>query len=136
MDGCVFCKIARGEITVPTVYEDDFAVAFIDLHPLNPGHTLVIPKRHFDSVFAMPEDGFVKLMNVVHKVAQRIDRAFPSKHLGVVVKGFDVVHAHVHLIPQHSIGDIVSGKYGAHLPPEASLAEREDMAERIRNARA
>ena len=133
MGDCIFCKIASGTIPVPSVYEDENFVAFIDLHPLNPGHTLVIPKEHFESVIDMPRETFAGLMDVVYRVGQKVHRAYPSARLGILVKGFDVPHAHVHLIPQHTIGDIVSGKYGEHLPPEASREDRESMATRIKN---
>lgn len=134
MDSCIFCKIGRRDIPVPAVYEDEAHIAFVDLHPLNPGHTLVIPKAHAETIIDLTDEGFAELMRVARTVSKRVHKAFPSPRLGFLVKGFDVPHVHLHIIPQHSISDIVSGKYGAHLPPEASLENRTAMAERIKNA--
>ena len=133
MDDCIFCKIASGTLSVPTVYEDDMLIAFIDLHPLNPGHTLVIPKKHFDAFTDMPSELFGRFMTTAHEIGQKVHRAFPSYRLGMVVKGFDVAHAHLHLFPQLSASDINS-KFSPELPPVAPTPEREVMAEKIRNA--
>lgn len=133
MSDCIFCVIASGVIPVPTVYEDDTMIAFIDLHPLNPGHTLVIPKQHYTTFMDMSSEEFGPFMERAHAIAKKVHHAFPSERLGMVVKGFDVAHAHLHLFPQLTAMDIMS-HYSPDLPPEASVAEREAMAEKIRAA--
>lgn len=132
MSDCVFCKIGAGEIPTPTVYEDDSALAFIDLHPLNPGHTLVIPKAHSETFLDMSTEEFARFMDVVHRVAKKVHAAFPTPRLSILTKGFDVPHTHVHLIPLSANGDLISGRFGEHLPPEAPLDVREAMAEKIK----
>ena len=132
MTDCIFCTIASGVISVPTVFENDQLIAFIDLHPLNPGHTLVIPKQHYTTFMDMPSEEFGPFMEIAHAIAQKVHRAFPSERLGMVVKGFDVAHAHLHLFPQLTTMDIMS-KYSPDLPPQASTEEREAMAEKIRS---
>lgn len=134
MSDCIFCKIGRREIPVPVVYEDESVIAFIDLHPLNPGHTLVVPKAHSVTHLDLSDEAYAALMRAVRTVSKKVAAAFPAPKLSIFTKGFDVLHTHVHLIPLHANSDIVSGEYGEHLPPEASLAEREAMAERIRMA--
>lgn len=133
MDNCIFCKIASGEITVPKVYEDDTLIAFIDLHPLNPGHTLVIPKKHYETFTDMESGAFGAFMKIAHEIAKKVHTAFPSLRLGMLVKGLDVAHAHLHLFPQLTTMDILS-QYSPELPPEASFSDRQEMAEKIRNA--
>ena len=132
-DQCVFCLIAQGAIQTPTVFENDSLLAFVDLHPLNPGHTLVIPKKHYETFMDMPSEEFSAFMGVAHGIAKKVHAAFPSPRLGWLVKGYDVPHAHLHLIPQLTAMDILS-RYSPELPPEASLPERQTMAERIKQA--
>lgn len=133
MDNCIFCTIASGVIEVPTVFENDQLIAFIDLHPLNPGHTLVIPKTHYETFMDMPTDEFRSFMEIAHTIAKKVNTAYPSHRLGMVVKGFDVAHAHLHLFPQLTAMDIMS-PHSPDLPPQASTEERQAMADRIKSA--
>ena len=71
MDGCIFCKIAKGEIDSAKVYEDEKFFAFLDMKPINPGHTLLIPKKHIDNIFNIEEPlHFVKLLCVLKQQSQ------------------------------------------------------------------
>jgi histidine triad (HIT) family protein len=115
------------------VFENEQLIAFIDLHPLNPGHTLVIPKKHYETFMDMPSEEFGPFMERAHTIAKKVHHAFPSERLGMVVKGFDVAHAHLHLFPQLTAMDIMS-PHSPKLPPEASAVEREVMAAKIRAA--
>lgn len=133
MNDCVFCKIARKEIPATVVYEDEHTVAFLDLHPMNPGHTLVVPKMHSETFLDMDTAAYGTLMRVVYELAQRVHHAFPTPRLSILTKGFNVAHTHVHLIPLNDDGDLV-GRYGTHLPPEASSAELTEVAARIQSA--
>lgn len=100
MDDCIFCKIAKGEVPADKVYEDDTVVAFSDIHPKAPGHTLLIPREHHRWFIDMPD----ALSNDVFRAAKRVAIQLKEKHgadfvrLGIV--GTDVPHVHVHLIPQ------------------------------------
>ena len=100
MDDCIFCKIAKGEIPSQKVYEDDTVVAFLDIHPKAPGHTLLIPRAHYHWFTDMPDE----LSDKVFRAAKRVALELKEKHdadfvrLGLV--GTDVPHVHVHLIPQ------------------------------------
>lgn len=133
MDTCIFCKIASGDIPASKVYEDDVAVAFIDLHPLNPGHTIVIPKEHSSTFLDMSSSAYGVLMERVHTIAEKVHTAFPTTRLSVLIKGFDVAHTHVHLIPLNEDAELVFSKHSG-LPPEAPREAREEMAEKIKNA--
>src|SRR3989344_3938720 len=105
MDSCIFCKIIKGEIPSTKVYEDAETLAFLDIKPVNPGHTLVIPKKHYVDIHDMPDDAVAKVSVVAKKIAD----AF----LKVGVKGVNigmnngkaagqvVSHAHVHVMPRY-----------------------------------
>ncbi len=99
MDGCIFCKIANGEIDSAKVYEDEKFFAFLDIRPLNPGHTLLLPKIHIDYIFDVEEPLYSELFETAKKLAGPIRDAVQSKRIGISVEGFGVPHAHVHLVP-------------------------------------
>ena len=105
MSDCLFCKIICGEIPAYKVYEDDSAFAFLDINPVNIGHTLVIPKVHHDNFAAMPEEAVARLFLVVHRIANAAPGAVGATGFNVgintgAVAGQVVMHAHVHLMPR------------------------------------
>lgn len=105
MKDCIFCKIIHGEIPAEKVYEDDVVFAFVDIHPVNKGHTLVIPKKHLENMFVIPKEEFVDLMERVHLLAPKIKAAVGADgiNLGMnndAAAGQLVFHAHIHIIPR------------------------------------
>ncbi len=102
----LFTKIISGEIPAHKILEDNRYLAFLDLRPVNPGHTLVIPKQEIDYIFDMEDELLKGLMVFAKKVARAIGKAFPCKKVGIMVAGIEVPHAHVHLIPINSVGDL------------------------------
>lgn len=110
MDDCIFCKIVAGEVPAAKVYEDADILAFLTIEAINPGHTLVIPKRHIESVWDMEDDLYAKNMEIVKKISVALDVAFNPEKVGVMVSGWDVPHAHTHVVPQTERGDITSRK--------------------------
>ena len=135
MDGCVYCRIVSGEIPAVKVYEDDRVLAFLDLHPIAEGHTLVIPKAHVPFFLDLHEEDYHAVATVVQQLGRKIRAAFNPVRLGLLVKGFDVNHTHYHLIPMQEDADITSGRYTG-VPPEATAEQREAVAEKIRDAQA
>lgn len=99
MEDSIFTKIIRGEVPCHKVYEDDKTFAFLDIHPLHEGHTLVIPKNQIEFVWDLPDDDYQAVMATSKKVAQRLREVLPYSYIGERVIGIDVPHAHVHLIP-------------------------------------
>jgi histidine triad (HIT) family protein len=97
MDNCIFCKIVRREIPAELVYEDDKFLAFLDIHPQSPGHTLVIPNEHYRWVWDHPEAG--KYFEVAQKIALAQKKAFGIDSVLAKIVGEEVPHAHVWLIP-------------------------------------
>jgi histidine triad (HIT) family protein len=105
MEDCLFCKIAAEEIPATKVYEDDEVIAFLDIKPVNPGHTLVIPKEHYANLSETPDDTAASLMRVVPHLSRAIMKAVdaPAFNLGVnngEPAGQVIHHTHLHIMPR------------------------------------
>lgn len=100
MDNCIFCKIGRGEIPADKVYEDDTVVAFLDIHPKAPGHTLLIPREHHRWFIDMPDSLSDDVFRAAKRVAQKLKEEYDADFVRLGIVGTDVPHVHVHLIPQ------------------------------------
>jgi len=105
MADCVFCKIIKKEIPSNLVYEDDKHIAFLDIGPVNPGHTLVIPKKHASNIFDMPENDLKELILVVKKICPAVLKGVEAHGLNVSINngraaGQLVDHIHFHIIPR------------------------------------
>jgi histidine triad (HIT) family protein len=101
---CVFCRIIGGEEMVSVVYEDDRAIAFLDVQPVSQGHTLVVSKEHYETLFDVPEDLLTHCMAVAKRIAPGLRRAVRAAAINVFsangrAGGQDVLHFHMHLIP-------------------------------------
>lgn len=101
----IFTKIVNGEIPCYKIAETDDFLAFLDVNPNSKGHTLCIPKTEVDKIFDLDETVYLKLMAFSRKVALAIEKAIPCKRIGITVIGLEVPHAHVHLIPLHTMED-------------------------------
>lgn len=95
----IFTRIIKGEIPAHKILEDERYLAFLDLRPVNPGHTLVIPKQEIDYIFDVEDELLKGLFVFAKKVARALKKAVPCKRIGVMVAGLEVPHAHVHLVP-------------------------------------
>lgn len=102
----IFSKIVRGEIPSYKVYEDENFYAFLDINPIQAGHTLVIPKKEVDYIFDLDQETYTGLMAVAKKVAKALKQAVECKRVGVAVLGMEVPHAHIHLIPLQKEADM------------------------------
>ncbi len=125
----VFSKIISGEIPCHKILENNDYLAFLDLRPVNPGHTLVIPKKEVDYIFDMDDASLSSIMPFTKKVAAAIKKTVPCKKVGVMVAGLEVPHAHIHLIP--ILGSVHELAFANAKPAEAS--ELASLAEKIRN---
>jgi len=99
MEDCIFCKIAAGEIPAVKIWEDEKFLAFLDVKPVNPGHLLLIPKKHTDYIFDLDDTEYSALMLKAKELGVMLKEKLASKKVGIVVEGFGVAHVHVHLIP-------------------------------------
>lgn len=95
---CIFCRIAAKQTPARIIYEDDDFTAFLDIHPLNPGHTLVIPKKHYRWVYDVPEFG--RYWEVAKMIALASFSALDATNVNFITMGQDVPHAHIHMIPR------------------------------------
>ncbi len=99
MEDSIFTRIIKGEIPCEKVYEDDTVVAMLDIHPIQPGHILVIPKvqlSHFDD---LDDETYAQVFAVVKKAAKRIKEVLNPGRVCLRIEGFDVPHVHVHVYP-------------------------------------
>ena len=97
MKDCVFCKIASGDIPCYKVYEDNDFLSFLDIEPLNPGHVLVIPKKHHRWTWDVPNFG--EYWEAARKVAQGIIKSMDAPMVEFLTHGTDVEHAHIWIVP-------------------------------------
>jgi len=105
MDDCIFCQIVAGDIPSRTVYEDDDVIAFLDANPLAPGHTLVIPKAHHESLNELPEDSGTEVMAALHRLTPAVEAAVDAPASTVAFNngaaaGQEVPHVHGHIVPR------------------------------------
>ena len=102
----IFSKIINGEIPSYKIAEDENYYAFLDIQPLNAGHTLVVPKVEIDYIFDLDDDMLSGLILFAKKVAKGIERVVPCERIGVAVIGLEVPHCHIHLSPINSVHDL------------------------------
>ncbi len=102
----IFSRIIAGEIPSYKVAENADCFAFLDINPVQPGHTLIVPKHEVDYIFDLDSDEYLRLQSFAHKVARAVKAAVPCRKVGVAVIGLEVPHAHIHLIPLTHEGDM------------------------------
>lgn len=104
---CIFCKIIASEIPATKIYEDDFTLAFLDISPVHPGHTLVIPKDHFENIYTIPPELYCRVQMTAQKVAIAVRNAMDADGINIIINnesaaGQVVDHSHIHIIPRHN----------------------------------
>jgi histidine triad (HIT) family protein len=125
----IFTRIIQGEIPCFKVAEDENHIAFLDINPVAKGHVLVVPKKETDYIFDIPSDEFSNLWQFASTVAKGLKKAVPCLRVGISVIGLEVPHAHIHLVPMNSMGDINFSK--TKLNP--SKEELEEISESIKS---
>ena len=101
MNECVFCKIVKKEIPSDIIYEDDEVLAFLDIKPVNFGHTLIIPKKHYEKMENTPDDTLSVVFENAKKLMEAVKEAMSADFVALSVIGIDVPHFHIHLIPRY-----------------------------------
>lgn len=125
---CVFCRIIGGEEMVSLVHEDDRTLAFLDIQPMNPGHTLIVTKSHHETLFDMPEELAAHCLAVARRIAPGIQRAMEAQAINIFsangrAGGQDVPHFHLHLIPVRE-----GEPFALQLPlPDAPIPSRSEL---------
>lgn len=129
MQESIFTRIIKGEIPAHKIYEDDKTIAFLDIHPARPGHTLIVPKVQIDRLEDLPDEDYAALYTTVKKVMQRVVAVFGTDYRACMkLEGFDVPHAHVHVIPCRTAVDFWAKQAMDIEPDHDALAK---MARRL-----
>src|SRR5688572_22261765 len=126
----IFTRIINREIPGQIIAEDENYIAFLDITPLVPGHTLVVPKKEVDYIFDLDDQTLAGLHVFSKKVAHAIKKAVPCRRIGIAVIGLEVPHVHVHLVPMSSMGDINFTKPKLS-PTKDELAEVADKIRKV-----
>lgn len=126
----IFSKIIAGEIPSYKCAEDDRFYAFLDINPLQKGHTLVIPRREVDYFFDLTDEEIAAMQVFAKRVALAIREVLPCRKVGQAVLGLEVPHAHIHLVPMQNEGDLNFANSKRQFSPE----EMQQTADAIRNA--
>ena len=126
----IFSKIAAGEIPSYKCAENEQFYAFLDISPVAKGHTLVIPRREVDYIFDLDDDELAAMQVFAKHVAQAIRKVFGCRKVAQVVLGLEVPHAHIHLIPMNTEGDVDFRRPKQHFSDE----EMQEVARKIREA--
>ena len=132
---CIFCKIVKEEIPCTKIYEDGKTLAFLDITPINIGHTLVIPKEHFKDIHEVPEELVTHMMKAVKKISTTLRTSLPCDGVNVAMNnegaaGQVIFHAHIHVIPRFE-GDGFELWHGKRSYEEG---EMQKVAEKITGA--
>ena len=142
MDNCPFCAIAAGTGPASIIYEDDTLMAIIPLQPVYEGACLVIPRAHIDHFTDMPDDLSARVMVLAQRLGRKIRQVYNPLRVGMIVHGFGVPHAHLHVLPQYDPLDILH-KHLAYVEdgevkfrekdlPEPTRAELDEFADRLK----
>ncbi|MBI4094584.1 MAG: HIT family protein [Candidatus Liptonbacteria bacterium] len=135
MNSCLFCEVARGKISSEVVYEDEWTHAFLDIRPLAKGHTVIIPKKHYPTIFEVPDKEIGPLFLALKKVAEGVAESVHADGLTMGINhkeasGQTVEHLHIHVIPRFHGDGGGSIHSVVHNPPAEPLRE---IGERIRS---
>lgn len=124
---CIFCRIAQKQVPASGVYEDEKVMAFLDIRPLNEGHTLVIPKAHYENIFDVPQELNAYIHAVTKQIAIAVKKAMNADGISIIQQNGkaanqDIPHLHVHVIPRYK---------GQKMPSfsETSEAKREQLSQ-------
>jgi len=128
MSDSIFTKIIKGEIPAYKIYEDEKTLAFLDINPVQPGHTLVIPKKEVEFLWDLEDEDYMAVMATAKKVARHIREKLDKPYVGVQVVGIDVPHTHIHVIPFET-----QEEFRSH-PPAGATSDEElaEIAEKLK----
>ncbi len=135
MTDCIFCKIVSGEIPSEKVYEDDTIFAFLDIAPLNPGHTLVVTKEHYENALDVSDELLSAAIRTAKKIGNALKNAVRADAVNIVINngkeaGQIVPHFHIHVIPRFKEDGCVSWKR----TESSTLPDTKMLGEKIRNS--
>lgn len=127
---CIFCKIVAGEIPAAKVYEDHKVLAFLDINPVNKGHVLIIPKKHYALMTDTPDDLLCYVFIKAKQLMGAIKDSLKADYVAVSVVGIDVPHFHVHLVPRYK-GDDLAGWWPTKKYDENEMNEYTEKIKKV-----
>jgi len=140
MADCIFCKIVAREQPAHVLFEDDQVLAFLDIHPVRTGHTLIIPKTHYSYFEEMPAELMAHIATLAQRFARLMMTLYQPMRVGMIISGTDVPHMHAHVAPMHEKYDVTSARYITSpnptfaLPPRPAPEELSRAASRLKTA--
>jgi histidine triad (HIT) family protein len=138
MRPCLFCSIATHKVPATIIWEDGKLLAFLDINPIRPGHTQIIPKEHFPYFEDLPADLLGNIASLAQRIAQTQKAIYGVERVGFAFTGSDIPHVHAHVVPLVRSDDLTSRRYIAEEvvtyrnPPRPTEAEMIDTAEKLR----
>lgn len=127
MGDCIFCKIVEGVEPAYKIWESEHLLAFLSIHPCNPGHVCLIPKAHIDYVFDVEEPLYSRMFQASKQISEPLKKATGAKRIGIAVEGFNVPHVHIHLVPLFNAAEL-----DPHRHIKQNAEELAGMSEKIR----
>ncbi len=127
METCIFCQIIEGLEPAHKIWESDDFLAFLSLHPCNPGHACLIPKTHVDYVFDLDEPLYSRIFQLAKQLSGPLKKATEAKRIGIAIEGFSVPHVHLHLVPLYNVAELDPYRHIKQNSEEVA-----EMAENIR----
>ncbi|MGB9364812.1 MAG: HIT family protein [Xanthobacteraceae bacterium] len=140
MSDCLFCRIAARTVAADVVHEEPHLLAFLDIHPIRPGHVLIVPKRHFDYFEDAPADIAASMLALGQRLAVVMKQIYRVPQVGFLFAGSDIPHVHAHVVPMHEKTDLTSRHYIAEEQltfrdtPRATDGELHDTATLLSSA--
>lgn len=121
MADCIFCKMVQGEIPCAKIYEDDLVLSFLDINPINPGHTLVLPKNHYETLFEVDPETLEACILAAQKISEAVYRGVKAAGLNFLQNNFRaagqlIEHVHFHLIPRYEKDGFLTSWPGKEYP--------------------
>ena len=129
MNDCIFCKIVKGDIPSAKIYEDEEFFVFLDINPVSKGHSLVIPKNHFNSMDVTPEEVISKIFSLAKIMMVKIQKNLPCDFVQLDIEGIQVPHFHIHLIPRYKNNTVVDWKHEKY----SSSEEEQEYINKIKH---
>lgn len=119
MENCLFCKITKKEIPSEIIDEDDRFIAMLDINPVNKGHTLIIPKKHYLNIKDMEEPELSEYMKWAKKIATKLTKILGCEGFNILINnekaaGQAIFHSHMHIIPRYKDDGVPAWQHGAY----------------------
>lgn len=127
MEDCLFCKIIKGEVPSYKIWEDENFFAFLNINPINPGHIILVPKKHLNYIFDLEESLYSEIFKTAKKLSEPLKKATGAKRIALAIEGFVIPHIHIHLVPVNKVNDLDPNRARKASPEELSK-----MAEKIK----